>query len=448
MLRDLIIHIFGIFEKVNWPPEPFEFPTLVLINLWNTQNPAYNEEGSVKNREKILAAGYDELQIINPFKNLLENDIHIFKCCNDIYALAVLIDSYFFRYFNKDRIRDIFTAFHELVYNRGQFSKMSFSHIYNFDCNLDTISINDFEILKIEDRIISRITGENPNFPSFLHPPKVGNYFLKFQDDVPIKAEEIYGWLSNNHKRASEIVAILQYIKDGVTHVDYTGLYFTPDWVNVIRRPGILICGLPRITIFPEGKNYFLDSEETQLFQKMLSIFYKYKSKIFENKCELRKIIGHAGRYYELSLSAERLDDRFIDLWISMEALFSPSDRVQLQHSIAENAAFFLNADGKEREVIFNNLTALYEKRSGLVHGGTGKTKDEIKFSDVEILSSYVRDALLRFTVLQLRGYTKNTDIFKAIRSAIFTHEQSEKLHHESSLKKFILEKEGIEINI
>ena len=320
MLQDLIVYILGIFEKVNWPPEPFEFPTLVFLNLWNPQNPAYNDETSSKYREAIILAGYDELIITNTFNNLIENDEHIYKCCNDIYGLAVLIDTYFFNYFNKDKLLELFIAFYDLVYSRGQFSKMSFSHIYNFDCKVDSISINDFEILKIDDRIISRITGENQNFPSFLHPPKVGNFFIKYQDDNPIKNEEIYIWLSDNHKKASEIVGILQYIKDGVIHVDYTGLYFTPDWVNVIRRPGIFIYGLPRITLFTEGKNYFLDSEEIQTFQNMLAIFYKYKSEIYDNTCNLREVIRHASNYYELSLSAETLGYRFIDLWISMEA--------------------------------------------------------------------------------------------------------------------------------
>jgi hypothetical protein len=445
MLRDLMLHILGIFEKINWPPEPFEFPTLVLLNLWNPQNPAYNDANSIRKRERILAAGYDELQIINPFKNLLDNDIHIFKCCNDIYGLAVLIDHYFFRYFNKDKIGELFTAFNDLVYNRGQFSKMSFSHIYNFDCNLDRIVINDFEILKIEDRLISHITGENPNLPSFLHPPKVGNYFLKFQDDNPIKNEEVYNWLSDNHLRASEIVGILQYIKDGVIHLDYTGIYFTPEWVNFLRRPGILMRGLPRITLFPGGQKYFLDSEEVPIFQNMLSIFYKYKSEIYDNKCNFRKVIRHASNYYEISLSAETLGERFIDLWISMEALFSPDDKVQLRHSIAENAAIFLKKDIKGREEIYNKLKKLYDKRSSLVHGGT---EAGIRLEDVELLSSYVRQSLLRLTVLQLRGYKSIDSFFNAIRSAIFSREESEKLQTESSLKNFILEKEGIEINI
>jgi hypothetical protein len=445
MLRDLITHILGIFEKVNWPPNPVEFPTLFLLNLWNPQTPYFNDENSISFRDSILKSGFDEKIISQPFHDILAQDKHIFNCCGNILNLAVLIDKYFMPYARKDNISNVFNAFNNMVYNSGTFNKLTFSHIYNFNSDLDTIKLTEFEIIKIEDRIIPFITGENPNFPSFLHPPGTGNYFVKIQDDTAIQDDKFGDWLLNNHRRASEIIGILQYMKDGLIHVDYTGVFFTPEWVNSIRRPGIIMIGRPRIVPYQEGKYYFLDSQEVENFQKLLFVFYKYKTDIFENKSKLRKAIGHAGNYHELSLTVERLDDRLIDLWISMEALFSPSDTQQLRHSIAENAAFFLGNSPEERKVIFEKLQKLYNKRSSLVHGGTEK---EIDIEEVEFLSSLVRQSLLKFTVLQLRGASSINEVLKMIRAAIFDPEASLKLHQESNLGNFIYEKDGVEVKV
>jgi hypothetical protein len=444
MLRDLILHILNIFEKINWPPNPVEFPTLFLLNLWNPQTSYYNDENSKSLRESILKVGLDGQKILQPFHETLTQDEHLFKCCGNILSLGVLIDKYFMPYVRKDNIQDVYNAFHEMVYNSGPFNKLSFSHIFNFNSNLDRIDFTDFEIIKIENRLIPFITGENPNFPSFLHPPGTGNYFIRFQDDTAIKEEEFGNWLLSNHRRASEIVGIFQYAKDGLIHIDYTGVFFTPEWVNLLRRPGILMIGRPRIVPY-EGENYFFDAKEVENNKKLLSVFYKYKTDIFENKSKLRKAIGHAGNYYELSLTVERLDDRFIDLWISMEALFSPSEREQLRHSIAENAAFFMKNNPEERRATFEKLLKFYDKRSSLVHGATEK---EVDLEEVELLSSLVRESLLKYTVLQLRGVQSVDDVLKKIRDAIFDPEASAKLHSESNLRDFILEKEGLEISV
>jgi len=87
----------------------------------------------------------------------------------------------------------------------------------------------------------------------------------------------------------------------------------------------------------------------------------------------------------------------------------------------------------------------LYDKRSNLVHGAI---KKEVELEEVEFLSSLVRESLLRYTVLQLRGISSVGAILKRIRHAIFDPESSTKLHRDSNLRDFILEKEGLEISI
>ncbi|MBW1953751.1 MAG: hypothetical protein JRI66_11860 [Deltaproteobacteria bacterium] len=347
-------------------------------------------------------------------------------------------------YVRRDNFPEVFNAFHNMVYNSGPFSKSSYSHIFNFDSNSDRIIFTDFEIIKIDDRLIPFITGENPNFFSFLHPQGTGNYFIKFQDDTAIKEEDFGNWLLSNHRRASEIVGIFQYAKDGLIHVDYTGVFFTPTWVNYLRRPGIVMIGRPRIVPYP-GEKYFFDIKDADNFKNLLSVFYKYKEDIFENKTKLRKTIAHAGNYYELSLTVERFDDRLIYLWISMEALFSPSDKQQLRHSIAENAAFFLRKSPEERMETFERLQRLYDKRSSLVHGAPER---EVRLEEVEYLSSIVRESILKYTVLQLRGFSSVDEVLREIRNAIFDPAKLKELHKKSNLQDFIKEKDDLDVSI
>jgi hypothetical protein len=441
-LRDLIWHVVNIFQKANWPPISFEFPTLILLNLWNKENQAYNDRDSQTYRQMLFEKGFNEHNIIKPFKDIIAHDDHLYKCCNDIYRLSVLIDKYFIPlYKNKPELYDsVVSEFIELVYDSGSFMKISFSHIYNFDSDIDRIPFPQFKIVKIEDQLIPYITGEPTYFPSFLHPPGVGNYFITFQENHYIDDKDVGNWLQEAHKRGSEVINVLQYINDGIVHIDYTGLYFLPQWVNVLRRPGIYMVGRPRITFFQGGKNYFLDSQGRQTFEDMFVLYDRYKSRIFDDKCDLRNSIRHAANYYELSLATERLEDRFIDLWISMEALFSPSKGDQLSHSIPENAAFFLGEKPQEREDIFNKLRSLYGKRSKLVHG---VIKNVLNLDEVEGLSSLVRTSILKFTTLQLRGYKSVDKVHKTIRSGIFDPDALQKLRSESSIEKFILENES-----
>jgi len=124
MLRDLILHILVIFEKINWPPTPVEFPTLFLLSLWNPQTPYYNDENSKSLRESILKVGLDEQKISQPFHDILAKDEHLFKCCGNIFSLGVLIDKYFMPYLRKDNFQVVYDAFHNMVYNSGPFNKL------------------------------------------------------------------------------------------------------------------------------------------------------------------------------------------------------------------------------------------------------------------------------------------------------------------------------------
>ncbi|MBW1953752.1 MAG: hypothetical protein JRI66_11865 [Deltaproteobacteria bacterium] len=96
MLRDLILHILEIFKKINWPPHPVEYPTLFLLSLWDPDHPYYNDEYYRNERNSILGKGLKEEDILKPFKKILEEDKHLFKCCGNILTLGVLIDKFFY----------------------------------------------------------------------------------------------------------------------------------------------------------------------------------------------------------------------------------------------------------------------------------------------------------------------------------------------------------------
>ncbi len=89
----------------------------------------------------------------------------------------------------------------------------------------------------------------------------------------------------------------------------------------------------------------------------------------------------------------ESQEDTLIDLWIALEALFSPSDG-ELTHRIAMRAAYFLGSSPDERSETYKKLVESYKLRNVVVHGrrSTGATQHEV----IRLTQDYLRKALRR----------------------------------------------------
>ncbi len=99
-------------------------------------------------------------------------------------------------------------------------------------------------------------------------------------------------------------------------------------------------------------------------------------------------------------------EDRFIDTWIALEALFSPTDKQEVRYRVALRATHFIAKWAEEREEIYRTLLSSYDLRSQVVHGSklTIRRPKNLNLSGQETLSrtqDYLRRALLKVVQAQ-----------------------------------------------
>jgi len=96
-------------------------------------------------------------------------------------------------------------------------------------------------------------------------------------------------------------------------------------------------------------------------------------------------------RRFDMAYERGVAEDRLIDCWVGLEALFSPSDRGELSYRIALRAAYFIASSPEEREQIYIALRHYYDTRSDIIHGRKPKQDVEVAAGAVE---DYLRKAL------------------------------------------------------
>jgi hypothetical protein len=94
---------------------------------------------------------------------------------------------------------------------------------------------------------------------------------------------------------------------------------------------------------------------------------------------------------FKLAYERKRPEDKLIDCWVGLEALFSPPDSREVTYRIALRAAYFIASLPEEREQIFTALRDHYGTRSDVVHGR--KPKRDVKVA-AEAVEDYLRQAL------------------------------------------------------
>ncbi|MDQ1278909.1 MAG: hypothetical protein QG670_169 [Thermoproteota archaeon] len=124
---------------------------------------------------------------------------------------------------------------------------------------------------------------------------------------------------------------------------------------------------------------------------------YEVVKPIFQGKT--KGFLRNAIDYYYRSLRDETLEEKIIDLMISLESLFSNElDELGLRYSL--RTGFLLGVGQEaERSNIIKKIQDLYRKRSKVVHG----TEDvDLEYKDISTLQEYVRDAIKRLIHIEM----------------------------------------------
>jgi hypothetical protein len=124
---------------------------------------------------------------------------------------------------------------------------------------------------------------------------------------------------------------------------------------------------------------------------------YEVVKPIFQGKA--KGFLRNAIDYYYRSLKDDKLEEKIIDLIISLESLFSNErDELGLRYSL--RTTFLLGVGQEaERPNIFRKVQTLYGKRSKVVHG----TEDvDLEYKDISTLQEYVREAIKRLIHIEM----------------------------------------------
>jgi hypothetical protein len=116
------------------------------------------------------------------------------------------------------------------------------------------------------------------------------------------------------------------------------------------------------------------------------------------------KTLPVALRRFNQGYERERPDDRLIDHWVALEALFLPDDPPQeLRHRASLRVAWFVAQGAREREQIFRQIRDSYDARSAIVHGREPKDVRKTAQFTEDVLRHALRKAVTAPTSLDTR---------------------------------------------
>jgi hypothetical protein len=426
-------------------------PFLFLVFPWIV-NPTSDDQQKAfeARRQEFIAAGFDGRASGGQLGNILDADKHLRECCVAKPQLAHCCDLGFINAASsliaagapKEKLNEVYDRFVADIYGQGRFRAIALCHIFNLGADQPSLKFGDVRVERLDASTISQVLGETSAI-SFIHPPGTGDYFVISELEGP--CDDHVAWLFGEKNKAELFLHVLQYFKNGVVHMDCAAPYFLPHWVNQIRKWGIFFVGNPRRFPYEKGqKTYTISKEEIAPIQRWWSVYQRPEilKRIDDLSNKLRQAGLRAGEYYELNHTQEKPTDRLLSLAVALEALFSPDDKGEFTFRIAQSLGQLVGTAGAQRSAIFVDTKKFYSRRSELIHGqydlkayleGRFVTHDEC-----DRWASYIRQAILRFLVLCLRGRNDRSEILSLLSTSALDAETGEKLRRESELSTFL----------
>ena len=362
-------------------------------------------------RDLAQQAGMNLELVKQQLETILLNDSHLKACCGTPEALVYWLDRGFLSVAtamtgragapsNEVLLSNFISQTYATHYARG-----IYFHLYNFAAPRDVLDFGDIRIIKLYPIQVRTLLGV-PQFNAHYHPPGVGDFFIEFQDRG---TDDLGQWFRLRNEAAFWFVRMLQYFKDGLTYIDYHVPFFAPFWVNQIHRgDGTFYVGSPRRVPYQQSsKFYVLDDPESDRIRELWGVYKDIIAPALSQKSAFRETTLRAGDFFESNFGREQAHERLLALAIALEALFSPSDKQEINFRIAQYTSQLVGTEQNRKEM-FQKIRDVYDLRSQLVHAsydvdefsrGTFVTHEQM-----DELGSIVRQALVRFTVLLIRG--------------------------------------------
>jgi hypothetical protein len=442
-LRSWAEHLIAV--KTSHPeiltdvPLPFHY----LCHFWLT--PTSQQHSSTQEAfGQIRDSGFEGERVKRELEEILSEDRHLKECCETALDLAFYVDGNFIQMLvgaievgkvTDDTYEGFFNIFSKFTYSQP-FRKLTLSHLYNFESSDKILRFSGVSVMRLEVSEIIDVIGDNSVY-KFLHNHQTGDYFVI--TDSMGGCSDMIDWLFRERATAMEFMGILQYYKDGIVDIDYTAPYFLPPWVNRVRKRGLSFVGEPKRLPYLNAKRFYaLSPTEALEVNRWWQIYQTpgVLARLADLQNKLRQVLLRAGTCYEASIERSDVDSRLINLSIALEALFSPSDRIELGYKIALYASLLVSKES-ERIDNFKFLREMYEKRSALFHGRYHQG-DVITPEQAERLAGIIRVSILRFLVLYLKGENKKDAIVNRLSDGVLEGAIVERLRLDSDPKAFI----------
>lgn len=442
---DLIQDLLKVAAKDPTLIEGALSPCLYVEAPWimEPKEPAQKAEFAER-LNRLKAASFDGPSHLARAENILATDAHLGKCCVQPFDLFRLVDKLALQFLavpirldHHNELGKAWGNFENLIYANGEFKKIALCHLFNFDCSEPVIEFDEFKIARVPPLALARAVGDTNNSP-FTYHQGVGDFYIVIEDPKP--CENYIDWLYEKHAVAAAFSQLLPYFKDGVVHLDYSAIYFTPDWVNDIRKGGVFFVGSPRRFAYHDGvKPYRINSKDIAQLRQWWRIYTDTKiATRMSSANNFRAALNRAGQYFESSMEREVPADRLIDLAISVESMFTTGSG-DLTFKISQAAAQFVGSNSNDRRLIQCEIKNLYDRRSDLFHG----RNLDVTHDQVDKWSAILRKAYLGLLVLYLRGEKDRDRIVKSILESGLDSDAAEEIRRRSDIDVFASEFEA-----
>jgi len=377
---------------------------------------------------------------------LLQSDSHLQLTCGTTWRMASALEKLRLDSLSRnvtlstlpntdDIVTELMARLFETDYRR-----CAFFHVYNVAMSEKEIVLPmpEAHLLRLTEADAAQLVNE-PTQSSRLHRESTGNAFIRIVDSG---AGDDWVWLTERWKDAYNVVRILRFLKSGTVDLDWAGLHFFPSWVNEVRKYGISLLGRPRWDV--QAQRFDFGVAEHERLIRYLTFYLGHLDEIDDTRSHVRKATMIAGNYFESHHARTSIEDKLIDLVISLEALFSPAREGEFRFRISLRGALLLGNDADSRRRVFQLMKRAYDARSSLVHGDespfeTGRFSEQ----DLAALASEVRVAILRLLTLHMRGYRNRDDALAWIDDAAFSAERHRQFLDESDFEKYLAEQDG-----
>lgn len=144
----------------------------------------------------------------------------------------------------------------------------------------------------------------------------------------------------------------------------------------------------------PEEDKEKVMKRESDLLNESIE-YFKVNEKLLIANSWLRNAL----RYFYFAKKNDRLEDKLINMVISLESMFlRKEERGELRYRLSLRMATLIgNAyDDKKAEDVFTDIKELYDKRCDVVHGEVTK----VTYDDIHRLKTYTRRAIKTFLLL------------------------------------------------